>query len=443
MSDKTPPRRRVKWLPWLLAALCAAHVGLLVAAASDPEASLRFDRTGRRLASADLLLEAVQGGGSSGVGEVLLTRGAPGDYAWHAAVLSVTGRSLVAVQLVQLLLAALSLVAVHRIALALDGRREVALLATALYAVIPIDFILPHFVASEAFFNPLLLFGVAALVRYATRAPDIGSIAAAGVAFGLAALTRPEALPWLIVMLGFAAALAMRVARERARLHMAVLALLTFGGVCVWLALVPAEPVVLERAALTLEWELANRAHRVLSAAGADTTGIESAPLIAFVRSLLEHPLAFLREFALQAGKLLALPDNLDTFRYLGLYEFTGRRSEWVHALGVVGAARRVFEEMPALATWLAVTIALWLAVAAVALRGAVDVLRRCEGVERILYLLLLSLPVVWTLLRVLTQGESRKRSPVDFAITIFAAIGWWRARYTRARPSRAHGGVA
>ena len=56
---------------------------------------------------------------------------------------------------------------------------------------------------------------------------------------------------------------------------------------------------------------------------------------------------------------------------------------------------------------------------------------------------LLLSLPVVWTLLRVLTQGESRKRSPVDFAITIFAAIGWLRARYTGPRSSRAHGGVA
>lgn len=435
MSDK-----KIRWLPWMLIVICVAHLALLAVAISDPEATLRFDRTGKRITSARLLLEAK---GLAEVGPVLLTRGAPGDYVWHTLVLASTGQSLVAVQLVQLLLAALSLVAVHGIALALDGRREVALLATVLYAAIPIDFILPHFLASEAFFNPLLLFGVAALVRYATRAPDLRTIAAAGVAFGLAALTRPEALPWLIVMLAFAAALAMRVAREHVLLHTAVLGILTFAGVSIWLALTPSEPVALDRASLTLEWELANRANRVLSAAGGNTVGIEAAPLAAFCRSLVEHPLAFTREFVLQAGKLLALPDNLDTFRYLGFYEYTGRRAEWLHTLGVLGAAQRAFAEMPGLATWLVVTIVVWLAIGVIALRGAAELLRRSEGVERTLSLLLLSLPVIWTLLRVLTQGESRKRSPVDFAITIFAAIGWLRARYTGPRPSRAHGGVA
>lgn len=435
MSDK-----KIRLLPWVLIVICVAHLALLAVAVSDPEATLRFDRTGKRITSARLLLEAK---GMAEVGPVLLTRGAPGDYVWHTLVLASTGQSLIAVQLVQLLLAALSLVAVHGIALALDGRREVALLATVLYAAIPIDFILPHFLASEAFFNPLLLFGVAALVRYATRAPDLRTIAAAGVAFGLAALTRPEALPWLIVMLAFAAALAMRVARKRMLLHTAVLGILTFAGVSIWLALTPAEPVALDRASLTLEWELANRANRVLSAAGGNTVGIEAAPLAAFCRSLVEHPLAFTREFVLQAGKLLALPDNLDTFRYLGFYEYTGRRAEWLHTLGVLGAARRAFAEMPGLATWLVVTIVVWLAIGVIALRGAAELLRRSEGVERTLSLLLLSLPVIWTLLRVLTQGESRKRSPVDFAITIFAAIGWLRARYTGPRPSRAHGGVA
>ena len=411
---------------WVLVAIFAAHVGFLAVGVADPEASLRFDRTGKRLASAEMLLQASD---PAELGEILRTRGAPGDYAWHAIVLGLTGGSLIAVQIVQLLLAALSLFAVYRIVMALDGRREAALLAVMLYAAIPIDFMIPHFLASEGFFNPLLVLGFAALVRYATAAPDLRTLAAAGAAFGLAVLTRPESLPWLLVMLGFAAALSLRVARGRAPLHLATLALLSFAGVAAFLLLAASEPVRLDHASLTLEWELANRASRVVTAAGGDSSGIEAAPVAAFGRALLEHPLHFAREAALQVGKLLALPDNLDAFRYLDFYEYTGKRSEWVHELGVIGAAQRSFEEMPGLSLWLFASIALWLCVGLVALRGAVDLVRRSVGVQRLLALLLLSLPVVWTLLRILTQGESRKRSPVDFAIAIFAAIGFMRSR--------------
>ncbi len=435
---------RSRRLRWVLVALLAAHVGLLAWGIFDPEASLRFDRTGRRIASARMLVGAA---GPAEVAEVLRTRGAPGDYAWQAVVLGPTGESLAALQIVQLLLAGLSIFAVHRIAgtlaagLGLRAASEIAWLAAVLYAAIPIDFAIPHFLASEAFFNPLLVFGVAALVRYGAGRAGLGSIAGAGLCFGLAAVTRPEGLPWLLVMFGIAVPLVWSRVRTRVRaqaaLHLATLALLTFVPIGLYLGLATSEPVRLERASLSLEWELANRAQRVLAPADADEVAvIEAKPAAAFVRAALERPGAFTREWALQVGKLLVLPDNLDLFRYLGAYAYTGKRSDWVHEYGVVGTARRVFEEMPGLASWLALTVLLWLAVLWLAARGAADMLRRTRGSERLLVLLLLSLPVVWTGLRVLTQGESRKRSPVDFAIAIFAAFGAMRTRYASRRPT-------
>lgn len=427
MREPSPVPSR--WLLGVLVAIAAVHLALLAWAFVEPDASLRFDRTGRRLGSARMLVESVAAGDGGAVAEVLRSRGAPGDYAWHALVLGPTGGSRVAVQVVQLLLAGLSLAAVYRIALAVDGRREAAWLAVVVYAAIPIDLMVPHFLASEAFFNPLMVLGCAALARYATVAPDLPSVAAAGGAFGLAALTRPEGLPWLGVMVVLAALLARRRAPGRAALHVGVLCLLTFGGAGFYLALARAEPVRLDHASLSLQWELANRASRVLGAAGADTSGIEAAPVASFLGAAIGHPVTFAREFALQAGKLLALPDNLDAFRYLGLYEYTGHRSDWVHELGVLGAVRRSFDELPLLTTWLLASTVAWLCVGVLALRGALRAWARSAGARRLLVWLLLSLPVVWTALRVLTQGESRKRSPVDFAIAVFAAVGMLRAR--------------
>lgn len=416
-------------LRWVGAFLLIVHLGLLAYGLHDPDAMLRFDRTGKRITSVGLLLDSPSL-------ELLLSRGPPGDYAWHAGVLGLSGRWLPAVQLVQLLLAAASLALVYRMVLWLEGRREVALLAAAFYAAIPIDFMIPHFLASEAFFNPLLLLGCAGLVRYALHSADAASLAGAGLAFGLAALTRTESLPWLLVMLGCAMLVARHVAPQRALAHVALLAVLTLAGVLAWLALAPTAPVDLGRASLSLDWELANRANRVIRSAGGDTSGIEAAPFAAFGRAAVDHPVAFAREWALQAGKLLALPDNLDAFRYLGLYEYTGQRAEWVHELGVVGALRAVFEEMPVLGSWLVASVVVWLGFACVALRGAWDAIRGSAGVERLVYVLLLSLPIVWAALRVLTQGDSRKRSPVDFALAIFAAIAVMRSRRAGSRPA-------
>ena len=80
-------------------------------------------------------------------------------------------------------------------------------------------------------------------------------------------------------------------------------------------------------------------------------------------------------------------------------------------------------------------TVALWGVFGLFSLRGVWEASSRASGTRRIAIWLLLSLPVVWTALRVLTQGESRKRSPVDFALAIFAAIG--AANVGRGRKAR------
>ena len=76
---------------WVLVAIFAVHLGFLAYGVADPQASLRFDRTGKRLASVEMLLRAA---GPADLGEVLRTRGVPGDYAWHAIVLASTSTTL-------------------------------------------------------------------------------------------------------------------------------------------------------------------------------------------------------------------------------------------------------------------------------------------------------------------------------------------------------------
>ena len=99
--------------------------------------------------------------------------------------------------------------------------------------------------------------------------------------------------------------------------------------------------------------------------------------------------------------------------------------------LGVVGAARALFSESPILMTWLSLSVGAFAVFWCFVLRGAVETWRASDAGARLAVWLLVSLPVVWVALRVFTQGEARKRSPIDFALAVFAGIGFahWRRR--------------
>ena len=419
----------------LIGVIFAAHVALFAFVIGEPDAMLEFDRGVSRLSGA----QAVATAGS--VSELVLVTGpraTVGDYAWHGLVLRLFGGWLPGIQLVQLALLALSMLALYSMVGDLGGNRSARWTAVLLYGLIPIDFIVPHMLASEAIFNPLVIFGCFFLVRYGLRRRSAGELAMAGAAFSLAAVTRPELLAWLPVMFAILATIAARLAPKRALVHLALLLAVTCSLPALWLTFRAATTgeISYGGSRQTLAFELEHRRRSIETQADVHEGDIAEpavdeslgSALHDYIATSAAHPLISGREWLLHTGKLLFLPDNLDVFRYLGVYRFTGQRSALVHSHGVVGAARALFEEMPGLMTWLLVTIALFLVVWLYAVRGVMFALRRSDLALRLVALLLLSLPVVYVALRVLTQGESRKRSPVDFVLAAFAALGMWHA---------------
>ena len=73
-----------------------------------------------------------------------------------------------------------------------------------------------------------------------------------------------------------------------------------------------------------------------------------------------------------------------------------------------------------------------WIAIAVVVLAGVWRVLK-ARQTEPIGTLLLLALPALCVLERVVSEGNSRKRSVVDFALALFFAFGWpWAVQRLR-----------
>ena len=450
MQNAEDSRRRIppRGVIWGLTAVAAVHAALFVIGVLHPQAVLRFDRTGERLASAQTLLAA--GSVEAGL-DVLERRGTPGDYLWHVPMLAAMRGWLPGVQLFQLGLLALSLFALYRIAIRLDGRRQVAWTAVLLYALIPIDLMVPHFLASEAVFTPLLVTATALCVEYATRSPGWRPLGAAGILYGLAALTRPLVLGWLPLMLLVMASIARVRMGRRGWLHLAVLAGCTAAPPVLWMSF---------QAARTGSFGYGGSSHdlgstlglrvvevrRAAGAAGAGDSAVAAArvadpqaTLAVFLRTAAAYPLVFAKSWISHSVKFIVLPDNLDGLVYLGAFQRTGTRAALVHEVGWTGALRLLFREMPIPVLALLAGMLLFAVFWILALRGAWDALRSASGLVRQSWALLLSMPAAYLLARIVEEGSARKRAPIDFVLALCAALGieaWhsWRARRRAAR---------
>jgi 4-amino-4-deoxy-L-arabinose transferase-like glycosyltransferase len=426
---------------WILATVALAHVVLLVYGALHPADILLFDRTYERESAARALLAARSPAAAL---DVLARRGTPGDYAWHAALLGMLGGWLPGVPLLQLGLLALTMLALYHIAMAVDGRPRVAWTAVGLYALLPEDFIVPHFLASEAVFTPLLVLATGLLVRYAMRSSAARHLAGAGVLFGLAALTRPIVVGWLPFMLAGTTLVARRQGRRRAWAHVTLLAACTCAAPLLWMSFVSARTGSLGyseshhdlgstlgiRVAEVRRTGAARKPAAALPSAGtrSDSAGSSGsqpeATASEFLRVAREEPRAFARAWLFHTIKFVVLPDNLDVLVYLGAFERTGNRANLVHDIGWFGALQRLWREMPGPVTCLLAGMTLFSCFWVLVVWGALATLRGSAGVHRWICGLLVSLPACFLLARVVEEGSARKRSPVDFVLVLFAALG-------------------
>jgi 4-amino-4-deoxy-L-arabinose transferase-like glycosyltransferase len=178
---------------WSAALLVGSlHLILLWLDWSDGAGFFRADRVPQRLANILALIERPPDGPES-LASVLASRGNIGDYGFHAVLMAISGR--MGVTVVQVLLALASVFCVVNIALRASGSPRVALASGLLYGLLPQSLAFPHQLLSEAFSNPLLIFGVAAFGAALQKGSLLRTWVISGLCFGLAGLVRPALLP--------------------------------------------------------------------------------------------------------------------------------------------------------------------------------------------------------------------------------------------------------
>ncbi len=413
---------------WILFGIFLVHAFLFCFGLARPKALLQFDRAAYRLRVAQQVASAVD---AVELEETLLEHAPPGDFIWHGAVLWATGGWVPAIVLVQLGIFGLALHRVYRIGGLIGLPPTFRWLAVIFYSGIPIDLMVPHFVASEAFFNPLIVFGTFHCARYALGSARGLDLLCAGLCFSCAAVTRPEILPWIPVVTILMVLVVNRRQHVAPRIAQHVATFLVFTALVpiTWLLFQARSgfPAGFGRGTLSIAAEVSRRAETIeglptVSSSVEEVSAGES--LARLARAARTHPRAFAREWTLHAAKLMALPDNLDLFRYLGLFEMTGKRAELVHTAGPLGAIRILFAEMPLLMTWLLLSMLGFAVFWGLVGVGSVIAVRRASALQRLVLVLMLSLPFTYLGLRAISQGESRKRSPCDFSLALFAAVG-------------------
>ncbi|MCP4250203.1 MAG: hypothetical protein GY778_24430 [bacterium] len=125
----------------------------------------------------------------------------PGYVAFMAGVLAVTGRSFLAVKVVQVVLGTVAVGLVYAIGARWFDRRR-GLVAAAICALYPNLIAFTHYFWTETLFIFLLLTAICLLARRAA-APTVGSALIGGAVLGLAALTRAGIVYFLPVLIAW------------------------------------------------------------------------------------------------------------------------------------------------------------------------------------------------------------------------------------------------
>jgi Predicted spermidine synthase with an N-terminal membrane domain len=191
-SESVPFKRMPRW--FVVYAL-AVHAAMLGYDLVQPAVFLNADRAKQRLESIQGFITAVHNGGNELV-QYLTSHGILGDYVVQGLVFGLSGQYGVIV--FQLVLLFLSLFSLFRLVYLITRSKSLALSGTIIYFHFPHSLILPHQLASEAVFNPLLVIAfyslAYALLIQQSRLP----IFLSAILFGLTTLIRPVTLLWPI-----------------------------------------------------------------------------------------------------------------------------------------------------------------------------------------------------------------------------------------------------
>jgi hypothetical protein len=383
----------------LMAPLASLHAALLAYDLQHPGRFRNADRADERIA-------AVQGFGaalrSGDLVAYLAGHGIVGDWLPQALVYAAGGQYLVIT--LQVLLALASVLWVREIALrvGLDERR--AGTAALLYALLPHTLILPHQLASEALFVPLVVL--------AFRLGQRGALA-----LGLATLIRPLTLLWPFI----------HAPRNWRFVALALAPLLAW---MIFILLASGE-LSMGRSGHDLGHNLHDRMQRMaatLPAAERPAAG-STASLGEYLGFVARHPLLAARHsgrdlaaLTFKSGIERVTLDYLEFFPQsrAALQASSGGWRAAVEQQGVAAALGALVRAQPGLVLSSAVAALLFTGLMALALYGALALRRNREALLLALFVL-----YVFATAQAVDAAQSRHRAPAEFALCVLAVAGW------------------
>jgi hypothetical protein len=416
--------------PWLLLAGLppVLHILMFGYDLQHPDRFLNADRAIARMQVIEGFEQILRDGGDSV--SYLTGHGIIGDWLPQAILYLCGGQS--AVIAVQVLLALLSILWVRDIGLRLGLTAPTACAAALLYGLLPHTLVLPHQLASEAIFVPLVVGSFALFAR----AAETRGLTGAGALLGVATLVRPVTLLWPLLCAPF------MPATPRARVRYLLAAL---GPLLLWMLFIfgATGEFSMGRSSYDLDHNLYLRAQHIAATLPASERSVRGGgdptlSLREYAAFVSDHPGAVL---AHSARDLLVLSTKSGVeriaFDYLDFapaqrMELQSPANGWRRQLelhGVWAGLREISNRNPSLTLAAAGGALLFSGLMLLAAVGAFVWLRAAPddtaASTRGLRIMLAAFPLyIVTVSQVVDAAQSRHRAPAEFALCLLAAAG-------------------
>ncbi len=294
----------------------------------------------------------------------LVKAGTPGDYIFQGVLYSLGGKPLVIA--VQLLLAYLALLFTYQLALLIGCSPRMAFAAVLLYMVLPGSLILPHELASESLYNPLVIIGLCLICKTLEEpfhAPTfcLGLFLLA-VAIGVRVML--VLYPFLLTFIfGFAG-------RQHRTLRIALVLAICFIIPLAWALFVRTQTGQMSVKSHdnnpTLEFYKTAESMAVVGHYEFDGAAYPSGTMPAgeFLGCIAKHPVAYAKLKAMHTANLVLNPGIYSLLgHHLRLLEGAGDTKFWKGVRdreGYPGVLREIIHRGPFLALSIAMSLVLW-----------------------------------------------------------------------------------
>ena len=412
-------RRPFPALSLLLILFAAIHGILLVHDALNPGAIFAGDRVGSRIEKIEMVADALNNG--QPVTPILIEKGDPGDYLYHAVVFSVSGKW--GVIIVQILLMGLGGIFLFRLVDLAFKSEKLAGITTLVFFLLPGSLYHPHSVTSEGLANPLMIIYAFLLVRlFSERSRKYSQLVLLGLLATILSSLRLIYVLYPVVTFGLL--IWDKQAHRLVPSSVFLLVAMTLPGI--WISLYHSETGELSYGPSdhSLDSNIRGRLRRMSQFD--DGVTIEepgNSAVYQLVSESVSHPGAFLKSALTDMSNMLFNSGvNTVAGRYLGVYEMPTDRSYWAEIRdreGPFAMFLHIFKQSRSMVAANVVFGIAWVLFFLLSVYG-LFLLARMKSVDSYIRFTLISLPIYFCLLSLSASGVRwDMRTPFEFVLCI------------------------